>query len=143
MALLTYGSCYVSTAVITSLAAATPQKAAGTTTAMKLAGFTSPVSNRLTYTDATTRDFEIMFTGSCFKGGGGDAQLEILLHHGVSAIPGAVTLRTIASATDNGAFAVSAQVTLAQNEYVELWLKSNTINDITISQGVLSAKVLG
>ena len=143
MALLTFGSIYFSTPTATTLAAATPLKASGTTTTMKLAGFLHPSSNRLTYDDTVTRTFEIMFTGSVTKGGGGATQSQYFLYKNGSLITGSTISRTISSATDAGAFAVSAQVDLANTDYVEFWLETDTGDDLTIQSGVLSAKVLG
>lgn len=143
MAQLTFGSIYFSTPTATTLSAATPLKASGTTTTMKLAGFLHPSDNRLTYDDAVTRTFEVMFTGSVTKGGGGPTHSDYFLYKNGTLIDGTEISRTIASATDSGAFAVSAQVDLANTDYVELWLATDTGDDLTIQSGILSAKVLG
>ena len=143
MALLSFGSAYFSTPAATTNIAATPIKAAGTTTAMQLADFDMSTSNRLRYLDLTTRTFEVMFTGSVSKAGGGATASNYYLYKNGIAIPGAVVARTISNTSDIGAFSVTCQVTLALNNYVELWLETDTGDDLTIETGVLSAKVLG
>lgn len=143
MAQLTFGSIYIDTPVETTLAANTPAKAAGTTATMQLAGFSHPSNNRLTYTDATTRVFDVRFDGSVTKSAGGATQSTYYIYKNGSVITGASVGRTIASASDEGAFAVGGQVTLAQNDYIELWFKTDTGDDLTAAKGVLSAKVLG
>ena len=142
MAKLSFGSCYFSTTALTSLSANTPAKAAGTTTAMQLGDFTT-TNNRLTYTGATTRTFQVGFAGTSSKGGGGSTLGIYSIYKNGSAIPGILATRTIANATDRGAFGMLGQIQLAQNEYIELWLETDTGDDLTIEAGVLSAVVIG
>jgi hypothetical protein len=143
MAQLTFGSIYIDTPAETTLDAATPTKAAGTTATMQLAGFTHPSSNRLTCSEATARVYEVAFCGSVTKGAGGSTQSDYAIYKNGSAITGATVGRTIASATDEGAFAVTGQVSLESGDYIELWLATDTGDELTIEKGVLSAKVLG
>ena len=143
MALLSFGSCYWSTATATVNVANTPIKAAGTTSSMQLADFSMPLSNRLTYTGADTRTFEIRFDGSVSKGVGGATQSLNYIYRNGTLVTGAITGRTISSASDIGAFSISAQVIMTTNDYIELWLEDDTGDDLTIEYGVLSAKVLG
>lgn len=143
MALLSFGSAYFSTPAATANIAATPIKADGTTTPMQLADFDMSASNRLRYLDATTRTFEVMFTGCVSKGGGGPTQGIAYIYKNDVLVDGSNVERTIANASDFGAFAVSCQVTLALNDYVELWLETDNGDNLTIESGVLSAKVLG
>lgn len=142
MAKLSFGSCYFSTPAATANTIGTPIKAAGTTTAMQLADFTMPADNRLTYTGDTTRVFEVMFTGSVTKAAGGTTLAEFSLRKDGAVITGADVSCQI-PASDEGAFAVSCQVSIAPNSYVELWTETDTNDDLTIEAGVLSVKVLG
>ena len=137
------GSCYFSTPAATSNVAATPIKAAGTTTTMELTGFTSPLDNRLTYIDTEPVVFEVMFTGSVIKGGGGATESSMFIYKNGVAVPGAHIERTIPSSTDTGAFAVSCQISLVTNDYVELWCETDTGDDVTVQAGVLSVKAVG
>ncbi|GAH05979.1 unnamed protein product [marine sediment metagenome] len=143
MAKLSYGSCYFSTPASTTLSAGTPVKAAGTTTTMQLGDFTHSGSNRLTYTGVTARVFNVAFAGSVTKGSGGSTLAEMYLYKNGTLIPGADVLRLIANASDEGAAAVMCQVSLTTNDYVELWIETDTGDDLTIEAGVLSANVLG
>ena len=68
---------------------------------------------------------------------------EAHLYKSGTLIPGATVARTISNGGDKGAFAVSAQVSLDDGQYVELWVESDGVQDITIESGVLSAKVIG
>ncbi len=67
MAKLSFGSLYWATPAATVLGVATPLKAAGTTAAMVVGDFTASTSNRLTYTAAATRTFEVTATCSGIK----------------------------------------------------------------------------
>lgn len=143
MASLSFGSCYISTPAVTATVAATPTKALGTTTEMLLAEFALVGSNRIVYSGTTPRVFEVMFAGSVTKGGGGSTLSTYGLFKNGALIPGGNINRQIANASDEGAFVVMAHVSLANNDYVELWLTTDTGDSLTIETGVLSAKVLG
>jgi len=143
MAKLSFGSCYFSTPASTTLSAATPAKAAGTTTSMQLADFTMPANNRLTYTATDTRTFQAMFTGSASKASGGSALSAGYIAKNGSVITGSQVQRQLANTSDIGAGAVSAQFTLAQNDYIEFWVETDNGDDLTIEAGVLSVHVIG
>lgn len=143
MAFLSFGSIYFSTPAETILTADTAIKAAGATTTMQLADFMHTVDNRLTYDDAITRIFEVNFSGSVTKGTGSRSITVSYLYKNGVAIPGAVIGRAVPNASDEGAFAVNCQVSLSSGDYIELWIESDTGDDLTIERGVLSAKVLG
>ena len=143
MAKLSFGSCYVSTAAETTLGANTPAKAAGTTTTMQLGDFTHPASNRLTYIGTETRVFSVVFAGSMLKGSGGSSLVAFHLYKNGTLIPGATISRTVASASDTGAGAVFCQASLSTNDYVELWVETNTGDDVTVEAGILAVTVLG
>jgi hypothetical protein len=144
MAKLTFGSCYFSTSAPTTLdsPAGTPVKAAGTTTAMLLEGFTH-TDNRLTNT-GVVRTYEVRFDGSVSKGGSQqDTQTVSRIFVNGLLVTGIGTARTIDNADDVGAFSVSGQVSLDTNDYIELWLETNDGYSLTVEAGVLSAKVIG
>ena len=139
---LTYGSIYFSTPVETSLDADTPLKALGTTTAMLLGGFLATGNNRLVNDSGVTRAYEAMFAGS-MTSTGTQVLAEAHLYKNGTLIPGATIIRKIGTGSDHGAFAVSAQVSLDDGQYVELWVETDGGEEITIETGVLSVKVLG
>lgn len=143
MAFLTAGSIYFSTPIETILSAATPAKAAGNTTIMQVAGFSMPADNRLQCETAVARMYELGFNGSGHKGGGGGTLAYIALFKNGALIPGSAIERTITNASDEGAFSVKAHVSLAIGDYVELWVESDSGDNLTIGAGVLSAIVIG
>lgn len=142
MALLTYGSIYFSTPTETTMVDNVAIKAAGTTTTMQLAGFLHTADNQLICDTATERMYEVRFDGSVTKLASGTTQTDYYIYKGGLLIPGAAIGRTISSASDEGAFPLSAQVSLVLGEYVELWFKTDG-DDLKIESGVLSAKVIG
>ena len=142
MAKLSYGGIYWSTPAATANVNGVAIKAAGTTTAMELGDFTMPANNRLTYTGADTRVFMAQFAGSVSKAAGSSSETTYYLYLNGSPITGSLVGRTLSSSAE-GAFAVSAVVELALNDYVELWLEVDSEDDLTIQNGVLSAHVLG
>ena len=143
MAKLSFGSCYWSTPAATANVTGTPIKAAGTTTAVAEEDFTMSADNRLTYDGATTRWFEVLFTGSVTKAAGTTTQAEFSIYKDGVFITGSDVQRQIPSG-DEGAFAVSCHTQIDPGSYVELWCETvDTGNDLTIQHGVLSVKVLG
>ena len=146
-ATMTYGSIYFdpdNTAATTlDSPAGTAVKAAGTTITMMLEGFTHTTDNRLTYTGAVERDFEVKALFSVTKGDGGDTLGSFYLAKDGTVITGSKINRAIANTSDEGAAGVACHVTLAQNSYVELWISTANGDPMTIETGVLSAKVLG
>ena len=143
---LTYGSIWFETPAETTLDSPddTPVKAAGTTTTMKLEGFTHPVSNRLTYTGAVARDFEVKALFSMTKGGtGADTGSFYIAKDGNVIVASRINRYIATTSAEQGAAGVACHVTLDTNEYVELWMSTAGGDPVTVTAGVLSAKVLG
>lgn len=143
MSKLSFGSYYFSTPAVTTLSASTPALAAGTTTVGAEADFTGAATNRTTYTQATTRTFKVQFTGSVSKGGGGSTEALAYLYKTGNPIAGAVSVRTVANPSDNGAFSVSALTTLGTGDYIELWLETDSGDDLTIEAGTMTVHSIG
>ena len=133
-----HASAYISTA-ITNTANGTPAKVAGAgvTTTNLLAGFTHTTPNKLTYTDAATRVFKftcaltcthsasnVIMTFSIAKNGSNDATTSIQ--------------RKVGTGGDIGAFALEWLVSLAQNDYLELYCDANKAGTSTVSLGHIS-----
>jgi hypothetical protein len=137
---LTYGGCYWSTPTETANDAATPIKCAGTTSSMGLNGF-SHTSNKLTYTGTATR---VCFVSASFAVSLAQAgDLDMSIYKNGALVTGSIVSRTVGT-TDIGAMAVTCLVSLATNDYVELWCEvQQDADDVTIENGVLSAQVLG
>ena len=137
---LTYGGCYISSSATTTLAAATPAKAAGTTTSMGLNGF-SHSSNKLTYTGTATRVFSVHCAVSASTISGAET-VNFYIHKNDSLVTGSQIQRKVSN-NDVGAAACNALVSLATNDYVELWVSSLGGDDVVIEFGTMIAKVAG
>jgi hypothetical protein len=132
------GSCYVSTPASTTLAAATAAKASGTTTAGTLGNFTMPADNRLTYTGTATRDFLVSASISAAKAAGTTSLVELHIAKNGTVVTGA-NVRLQVAATDEFQMSLVWPVSLATNDYVEIFLKDDTGDDITVNRGTLVA----
>ena len=135
-----FGGMYISSSSSTTLSATTPAKAAGTTTSMGLNGF-SHSSNRLTYTQATTRTFHVTASLSASTASGAET-CDFSIRKNGAVITGATIRREVAN-NDVGAVSVECLVSLAQNDYVEIWVESAGGDDITLDNGVIVARVAG
>jgi hypothetical protein len=130
------GAIYFATPAATSNVAATPIKCAGTTAAQGTAlRVTQATTNRLTYTGVPTRNFSVEVTVSLSAAAATNGKLH--LYKNGSLITGA-TISRVLPISDIGAMAVHALVSLATNDYVELWCETDDGDDITITEGVLS-----
>ena len=138
---LAFGGLYFSTPANTTLAAATPAKASGTTAAMGTANeFTVSTTNRLTYTGTTARHFLVNAALQAETVSGAET-CQFYLYKNGSAITGSMITREVSN-NDIGAIAVNALVSLAQNDYVEIWLASTGGDDIRIA-GSMIATIAG
>ena len=138
-----YGALYFSASALTTLAAATPAKAAGTTAAQDgNINFTISTSNRLTYTGVNTEEFHVSMSIGVTKSAGGSTTGSHHLYKNGSLVAGATINRTYANATDAGAVALIAHVSLATNDYVELWLETDSGDDLTVNDGVITIHLL-
>jgi hypothetical protein len=131
-----YGSIYWATPAATANEAATPIKAAGTTAALGNAFLvTQATTNRLTYTGVATRDFHVTASISLSAGAATNATVHLAANGAI--VTGAKVTRTIPN-TDTGAMAVAGIISLAKDEYVELWCETDDGDDITIQSGSLT-----
>lgn len=129
------GGIYWATPAATANTTNTPIKCAGTTAAQGTANqVTQATTNRLTYTGAATRQFEVEATIGMSAAAATQAKLHIYANG--SPITGSTVTKTIAN-TDIDVLAVHAIVTLAKDEYVELWCETNDEDDLTVQNGVL------
>ena len=100
-------------------------KAAGTTTAGHLDDMTMPVDNRLTFIGVSPRHFHIMACISMTVAGVNKlVGIKIAVNGAV--IDGSVVRRFVSTGVDIGAATVQADVTLNENDYVELWVTNET-----------------
>ncbi len=141
---LTYGSFYFSSTAETTLSSGTPAKAAGTTTECLSNNMTVTTSNRITL-DAgqTTRDYEVTIAVSVTKASGGGTLGTIHIAKDGTVVTGALVNRTLANTNDEGAAALTFQVTLAASEYLEIFIESANGDNMTVESGGMSIKVIG
>jgi hypothetical protein len=116
-----YAEMYLSSASETTLTGATPAKAAGTTTAGDIRGFTH-ANNRLTYDGIATKSFMVTVTAGVSKAAGSTELCSVHIYKDGATVNAQVD-RTVSS-SDEGAVSVSAIVSLATDEYIEVWLNS-------------------
>lgn len=142
MAQLTFAQYYFSAAVDTTLSAATPAKAAGTTTLVAANGFTH-TNNRMTCTDSTSRKYLILAAISCTKSGGSETDGSFHIYKNGTLVTGSTVSRTLANTSDEGAMAVAGLVDLVNTDYVELWVESANGDDVRVESGTVTAVLLG
>ena len=134
-----YAALYFSASALTTLTAATPAKAAGTTAAQEASlNFTVGTSNRLTYTGVNAHEFHVSLSVGITKSAGGSTTGSHHLYKNGSLVTGATINRTYANATDAGAVTLIAHVSLATDDYIELWLETDSGDDLTVNDGVIT-----
>ena len=125
---------YWSVAAATSLSAATAAKAAGTTVAGSLSNFTMPSNNRLKYTGAETTVFSVQVNVSLSKAAGTSTQLQVPLRKNGTTV---ANLILTVPGTDYTLASLKWLVSLATNDYLEVYLETDTGDDITIRGGTV------
>lgn len=141
MAKLSYGHFRFTTPAITTLSAAAPAKAAGTTVAGELGEFTHTANNRLVYDGLTTRAFAVFVSLALLKDTGGNSAVTIHVYKNGSSV-GSFPL-TINNATDDMPMTWCGTTELATDDYLEIWLETDTGDDLTVRAGSLLVSVLG
>jgi hypothetical protein len=133
-----HGTMYFSTPAATTLAAATPAKASGTTTSQSLAGFTMPANNRLTYTGTVTRHFHVGVNAGVTKAGGGATVGTMSIAKNGTVETGSKVTVTVQNTSDKQHMSTTWALDLATNDYIEVFLESDTGDDITIETSTVS-----
>jgi hypothetical protein len=137
-----YGGLYFSTPAGTTCIDGVPIKAAGTTTATQISTEFTHADNRLTYTGSGTRMFLVTATISMTAASAADS--EVYIAKNGSIIVASEIIRKISTASDNGALATSILVTMANTDYVEIWLECvNADETLTVSAGGFSITLAG
>jgi len=127
------GNMYITTPVATTFTtAATPKKASGTTTAVDLFRVTHPMNNRLTYTGSKTRSFHVLASMSVSQNNNNRYFSFYVAKNGV-VLPESRQDIKIINSTDQVAVTLSCRLTLAPNDYVEIWVENQTATtDVTL-----------
>jgi len=102
----------------------TPLKIEGVTAVENLNNFVASGNNRLVYTGSKTRIFSIVCSMS-FGASSKNDHYSFYIYHGGNASPSVIqstkVSRFIAATSDTGALSVSGLVSLAPNEWIEVW----------------------
>ena len=120
---------------VTTLSAATPAKAAGTTSADTLLGFSSPTSNQLQYDGIKSRSFLVSCSISTLKSGGGSTVGQVSIAVDGTADANHFSQRTLANANDIGNQHVISIVTMEEGQQMEIYLETDTGDDLTVKNG--------
>jgi len=113
-----------------ALTATVPAKVAGTTTAGTLVEFTHS-NNRLTYTGAPTRTFHVVVT-LCLEFAASGSIVSCYVAKGGTVIAASQIETRIVNAGDHKAFSCQAQVSLATNEYIEVFVSGDKSADCIV-----------
>ncbi len=120
------GNIYISTPAVTTFTAAnTATKVSGTTTSTNLFRVSSPMNNRLTYSGTKTKKFMVMCSLS-FTALGNNKNYSFYIAKNGVILPESKISRKINTGTDQGAVPVSCTISLAPNDYIEIWAENNT-----------------
>lgn len=136
-----YGSLYFSSSSATTLSAATPAKAAGTTAEMLSQDFTASTSNRLTYDGTTTLNFKVSASLSASSVAGAET-LDFYIYKNGTVVTGSQIQRKVSN-NDVGAVSLECIVSLATDDYVEIWVESLGGDNVVIDYGCVTASLVG
>ncbi|MBI3239681.1 MAG: hypothetical protein HYZ43_12710 [Flavobacteriia bacterium] len=122
------GNMYVTTAIQTVIATmGVPVKILGTTTAVGLFRMSSPTDNRLTYTGSQTRSFQVICSLTAIQPSTNKYFSFYIAKNGVI-LPESRQEVKLVNNTDQGPVTLSCRVSLAPNDYIEVWVENETSN---------------
>lgn len=133
-----YGTYYVSSSAATTISNTTAHfKVAGTTTAGPLSQFTH-TDNRLTYTGTPTQVFHVDVAISMTSASANQV-IEFAIFKNGTLETGSEIQRKQGTATDVAALALDFMVSMATNDYVEVYVKNTTsATNVTADKMVVS-----
>jgi hypothetical protein len=102
-----------------------PVKVAGTTTSGVLSGFTMPSNNRLTYTGTSSVTVFASVSFTAYRTAGSDATIEAVVYKNGTTPQVNTTTKTLIT-LDRASGLSQGFITLATNDYIELWLVNTT-----------------
>lgn len=136
---LSRGTQAVSTPAATTIS--TPEtwvKVAGTFTAIaNSVDFDLTTDNRLLYTGTITKEFDISFVGISAIADTNNIKARFGVAKNGTITSQFRTTRKIGTGNDEGSCSIGGQVTLAQNDYAELFVTSDTASQITVQNVTL------
>lgn len=122
------GNMYITTAIQTVIGTVgVPVKVLGTTTSASLFRMTSPSDNRLTYTGSKTRSFQVMCSLTAIQPSTNKYFSFYIAKNGVI-LPESRQEVKLVNNTDQGPVTLSCRVSLAPNDYIEVWVENETSN---------------
>lgn len=123
----------------TALTANVWSKIAGTTTALLLNQFTSPVSNRLTHTGANPIVVSINCSATLnFSAGGGNTLRSIaIFKNGAQITPSLISEQNASGI--NISMSTQTFVSLSTNDYIEVYCRSSANSNVTAANLILTA----
>jgi len=127
------GNLYVSTIASTIIATInTPVKVAGLTTSANLFRATSPIDNRLTYIGTRTRSFKVSCSLTASAASNNQVFSFYIAKNG-TILPESKQTFKLTNNTDQNSLTISCTVSLAVNDYIEVWVENNTSStDISV-----------
>ena len=102
-----------------------PVKVEGTTTSGVLSGFTMPSNNRLTYTGTSSVTVFASVSFTAYRTAGSDATIEAVVYKNGTTPQVNTTTKTLIT-LDRASGLSQGFITLATNDYIELWLVNTT-----------------
>ncbi len=132
-----FGNLYLTAPADTYIATKNvPTKIAGITASENLANFNAVGNNRLVYTGSSSRTFSVVCSMS-FGASDKNDVFAFYIYHGGNASPGVVSAtevkRFISVGADIGALSISGLVTLAPNEWIEVWALNETDDGLNLT----------
>jgi len=119
-----------------------PVKIEGITATEGLKNFETDGNNRLKYIGTSTRTFSVVCSMSFASSDKNDTCSFYLYQGGNAGSPGIISSskvrRFIAAANDVGALSVSGLVSLAPNEWIEIWGEDNTSGGLNLKVGTFN-----
>ncbi|MBI3135854.1 MAG: hypothetical protein HYZ14_14345 [Bacteroidetes bacterium] len=135
------GNLYISTPATTVISVAnTPVKVLGTTTAVNLFRVTSPADNRLVYTGAKERTFQVICSLTATQPSSNKYFSFYIAKNGTILTESRQEVK-IVNSTDQGPITMSCTINLAPNDYLEVWVENETAaTDLTVQTMNLAIK---
>ena len=132
-AILSYGGFYVSSAAASANITQTVYLIlGGTTTAFALNHFTHTSPNRLTYTGTSTKVFDVVCSIS-FTSSQSNQIARFRVAKGGTSDPNSEVARKLGTGTDIGALALVHEISLATNNYIEIFATLDVSSTDTIT----------
>lgn len=122
------GNLYISSTATTVISTVnTPVKVLGTTTGVNLFRVTSPANNRLTYGGTKTRRFQVISSSTAqFTSAVSNKFFTFYIAKNGTVLPESKQKVKLINNTDQTSVTLSCTVSLAANDYIELWVENNT-----------------